>query len=356
MKKVSKTIWLLWILLLLAGGSVLLAAAPQLPPKEEKQGPIQPKPTQEEEAPYALKVDVPLVNVDLTVVDRNGNFVTNLQKEHFRIYEDGVEQEIVAFAPSEAPITAVLVVEATPALGYFVWDNLEAAYYFLRQLRKGDWIALVSFDFKPHVEVDFTQDPQEIHAALRRLTFPAGFRESNTFDAIADTLDRMKDVEGKTSIIVIGTGLNSFSRHSWDDIEKLVREHRTVIYSIGMSWALQMYYERQESYGARTTTARMSLQIADVQLRSLAEQTGGRAYFPRFIGEMPNIYQEIGAMLRNQYSVAFRPKNLKRDGKFHKIQLKLLGPDGKPLKVIDQNGKTVKYEIYAREGYYAPQA
>ncbi|HEX9741350.1 MAG TPA: VWA domain-containing protein, partial [Nitrospiraceae bacterium] len=304
MKKISRTIWLLWILLLLAGGSVLLAAAQQIPPKEEKQGPIQPKPTQEEEAPYALKVDVPLVNVDLTVVDRNGNFVTGLQKEHFRIYEEGVEQEIVAFAPTEAPITAVLVVETTPAIGYLVWDNLEAAYYFLRQLRKGDWLALVSFDFKPRVEVDFTQDSQEIYQALRRLTFPAGFRESNTFDAIADTLERMKEIEGKKSMIVIGTGVNSFSRHTWDDIEKLVREHRTVIYGIGMSFALQMYYERLESYGVNSTTARMDLQVADVQLRSLAEQTGGRAYFPRFTGEMPNIYQEIGAMMRNQYSVA----------------------------------------------------
>jgi VWFA-related protein len=347
----------LWLALLLAAGSVLLVAAQQPPPpREEKQGPIQPKPTQEEEAPYALKVEVPLVNVDLTVVDRNGNIVTGLQREHFRIYQDGVEQEIVAFAPTEAPITTVLVVETTPAIGYLVWDNLDAAYYFLRQLRKGDWIALVSFDFKPRVEVDFTQDPQEIAGALRRLSFPAGFRESNTFDALADTLDRLKDVEGKKSIIFIGTGVNSFSRHSWDDIQKIVREHRTVIYGIGMSFALQMYYEQREAYGISSTTARMNLQMADIQLRALSEQTGGRAYFPRFITEMPGIYQEIGAMLRNQYSLAFRPRDFKRDGKFHKIEIKLLGPDGKPLKVLDQNGKQVKYEIYAREGYYAPKA
>ncbi|MBI2956213.1 MAG: VWA domain-containing protein [Acidobacteria bacterium] len=356
MKKISRFAWVLGLALLLAGGSFWLAAAQQVPPKEEKQGPLQPKPSQEEEAPYALKVDVPLVNVDLTVVDRNGNFVTGLQKEHFRVYEDGAEQEIVAFAPSEAPLTTVLVVETTPAIGYLVWDNLDAAYYFLRQIRKGDWVGLVSFDFKPRVEVDFTQDSQEIYAALRRLAYPAGFRESNTFDAIADTLDRMKDIEGKKSIIVIGTGVNSFSRHSWDDIQKLVREHRAVIFGIGMSFALQMYYERREAYGISSTTARMNLQIADVQLRALSEQTGGRAYFPRFITEMPGIYQEIGGMLRNQYSVAFRPRELKRDGKFHKIQIKLVGPDGKPLKVVDQNGKQVKYEIYAREGYYAPQA
>jgi len=356
MRRIAGSVWLLWLLLLVVSGSVLLAAAQQIPPKEEKQGPIQPKPTQEQEAPYALKVDVPLVDVDLTVVDRNGNFVTGLQKEHFRVFEDGVEQEIVAFAPSEAPITTVLVVETTPALGYLVWDNLDAAYVFLRQLRKGDWIALVAYDMKPRVEVDFTQDQTEIASALRRLTFPAGFREANMFDALADTLDRMTEIEGKKSIIVIGTGMNTFSRHTWDDIEKIARQHRTVVFGIGMGWALELYYDRLEAAGYRVSLARMDLQVAEAQLRALAERTGGRAYFPRFTGEMSNIYQEIGAMLRNQYSVAFRPKNLKRDGKYHKIQIKLVGPDGQPLKVIDQRGKPVKYEIYAREGYYAPQA
>ena len=356
MRRIAGSVWLLWLLLLVVSGSVLLAAAQQIPPKEEKQGPIQPKPTQEEEAPYALKVDVPLVDVDLTVVDRNGNFVTGLQKEHFRVFEDGVEQEIVAFAPSEAPITTVLVVETTPALGYLVWDNLDAAYIFLRQLRKGDWIALVSYDMKPRVEVDFTQDQTEIAGALRRLTFPAGFREANMFDALADTLERMTEIEGKKSVIVIGTGMNTFSRHTWDDIEKIARQHRTVVFGIGMGWALELYYDRLEARGYRVHLQRMDLQVAEAQLRALAERTGGRAYFPRFIAEMSNIYQEIGAMLRNQYSVAFRPKNLKRDGKYHKIQIKLVGPDGQPLKVIDQKGKPVKYEIYAREGYYAPQA
>lgn len=356
MKKISATVWLLWLVLLLAGGSVLLAATQQVPPREEKQGPIEPKATQEEEAPYALKVEVPIVNVDLTVVDRNGNFITGLQRDHFRVYQDGVEQEIVAYAPSEAPITTVMVVETSPELWYLLWENLETAYLFLRQLRKGDWIALVSYDLKPRVQVDFTQSPEEIANGLRRLTFPAGFREFNMFDALADTLDRMKDIEGKKSIIVVGSGMNSFSRLTWNDIEKLAREHGTVIYGIGMGWTLQLQLERAEDLGYRVSLQRADLQIAEVQLKALAEKTGGRAYFPRFISQMPSIYQEIGAMLRNQYSIAFRPRDLKRDGKFHKIEIKLVGPDGKPLKVIDQNGKEVKYQVYAREGYYAPQA
>lgn len=360
MRRRLGTPWLLWLALLLAGGGALLTVAqqpPPPPPREEKQGPLQTKPPPEEQAPYALKVEVPIVNVDLTVADRRGNLVTGLQRENFRIYQDGVEQDIVAFAPSEAPLTSVLVVETNPGLGYLLWDNLDAAYFFLRQLRKGDWAALVSYDLKPHVVVDFTQNPNDIREGLRRLTFPAGFREAQMFDAVVDTLDRVSEVEGKKSLIVIGTGLNTFGgRYSWDDMRRIAREHRTTIFCIGMGWTLQMYYERAEARGYRVQLQMMDLRVAENQMRVLSEMTGGQAYFPRFITEMPNIYQEIGALLRNQYSLAFRPKDFKRDGKFHKIEIKLVGADGQPLKVFDQKGKSVKYEIYAREGYYAPEA
>jgi len=173
------------------------------------------------------------------------------------------------------------------------------------------------------------------------------------FDALADTLDRFKDVEGKKSIIVIGTGFNTFSKHTWDDIQKVAREHSTVIYGIGMTWMLQLAYERYELYGYDMSIPRMTLLTAEAQMKALAEQTGGRAYFPRFISAMPAIYQEIGEMLRNQYSLAFRPMDFKADGKFHKIKVELVAPNGEPLKVFDQKGKRVKYKVYAREGYYA---
>ncbi len=353
--QMNKTWLALTTWLLVAGAGALLALAQQ-PPQEQQQGPLPPPPPQEE-APYALKVDVPIVNVDVTVVDKKGNFVTGLRKEHFRVFEDNQEQEIVAFAPTEAPLTTVLVVEASPLLGWWMQqDNLQAAYLFLRQLRKSDWVALVAYDMRPRLEVDFTQDQQEIVTALRHLQFPAGFSEVNMFDAIADTLDRMKEIDGKKSIVVIGTGLNTFGRHSWDDIQKIAREQHTTIFAVGMGWTLQLYYDRAEAYGRRVSIPRMELLTAEAQMRALAEQTGGRAYFPRFTGEIPGIYQEIGAMLRNQYSLAFRPKEFKRDGKYHKIKVELHGPDGQKLKVIDQDGKEVKYQLYAREGYYAPEA
>ena len=346
----------LLLLLLLSLGLYLAAGAQEPPPSEQRQGPIRPKQQQQAEEPYALRVDVPLVNVDVTVVDRKGNIIPGLRREHFRVYLDGEEQEVVAFAPSEASLTTVLLVEANPGLGRFLYDNLDAAYLFLNQMRKDDWVALVSYDMKSRIVTDFTHDRRDVIQGLRSLQYGGGFREANMYDALADTLDRIKDVEGKKSIVLIGTGLDTFSKLTWSKIRKITREHRTTVYGIGMTWLIQLYYDRLEAYGYRTSIARMDLNVAQAQMRDLAEQTGGRAYFPRFQAELPGVYQTIGAMLRNQYTLAFRPRNFKPDGKYHKIEIKLVGPDGKALAVVNEKGKKVKYKVHARRGYYAPAA
>ncbi len=364
MKNHSQKHWAAALILLLLVAGAFLAGAQQPPPTEQKQGPIQPKPEKQEEAPYALRVEVPVVSIDLTVVDpKSGTFVSGLKKEHFRVYMDGTEQEVVAFAPTEAPLTTVLVVESSPVIGYVIrYDNLDAAYLFLRQLRKEDWVALVSYDMRPRIEVDFTRDTQDVINHLSHMQF-GGFSEVNVYDAVIDTLDRLKDVEGKKSIVVIGTGLDTFSKHTWDDARKAAREHGTPIFVLGMGWpallrADQVSGNPRYGRGAQRSAdeLRMQLNLAEAQMRDLCEQTGGRAWFPRFITELPNIYSDIGTLMRNQYSLAFRPKPFQRDGKFHKIELKLVGPDGTPLKVIDQNRKEIKYEILARKGFYAPQS
>jgi len=367
MTSAGRKVWAVALAALLAAGALLpLPAQQPPPPSEQKQGPIQPKPP-EQEAPYALQVEVPLVNVDVTVADGDGNVVNGLQREHFRVFADGQEQQIVAFAPSEAPLTTVLLVEASPALGSLLWSNLQTAYLFLNQLRKDDWVALVAYDLKPRLEVDFTQDRNEITNALQRMQYGmARFSEVALYDALADTLDRLKDVDGKKSIIIIAGGkppdnfdsggLNTFGKLTWDDVRAIAREERTTIFAINLSWAIERYLDRQEAVGRQVGPDRLQLRLDEAQLRDLTEQTGGRLYMVRFIGELPGIYNSIGAVLRSQYSLAFRPKNFKRDGKYHKIEVKLVAPDGQPLEVRDQNNKKVKYEIYARKGYYAPEA
>jgi VWFA-related protein len=359
---------------LLAGGLLLPVLAQLPPPSEQPQGPLPPKPTRPEDEPgYTLRVDVPVINVDVTVVDKNGGFVSGLRREHFRVYQDNVEQEIVAFAPTEAPITTVLLVEASPQLQELLYQNIDAAYLFLNQLRKDDWVALVGYDVKPRIEVDFTHDRNEVINALRHMQYGAGrFSELALYDALADTLENLKEVECqsdtgcKKSIILIAggakpdimgrSGIDTISKLTWDDVRKRVRASRVTIFTIDMSWITENRLDRADALGHDVARQRLDVQIGKAQLQDIAEQTGGQMYSVRFQGQLPSIYSSIALQLRNQYSLAFRPKNFKRDGKYHKISVKLVGGDGQPLQVIDQNQKPVKYEILARKGYYAPES
>lgn len=315
---------------------------PQQPEKEQK------KPEQPGE--FAIVVEVPLVTVDVVATDNGGNFITGLKKENFRILEDGVPQTITNFAPTDAPITIVLLIEFSK-LGYeyFAYKATNAAYDFLNQLNQDDWVALVTFDLRPRIEVDFTRDKREVRQVLSRLIFP-GFSEANLFDAVLDTLDRLQDVKGKKSIFILASGYDTFSKNTLDQALKRLRQSDVTIFAVGVGRDFFEYYENAYSGASRVTYYQ-----AENQLRSFAQMTGGRAWFPRFDGELPGIFREVAASLRNQYSLVYSPSNRARDGKFRKIKVELVGPDGSPLIVVDQKGKKVKYVVYAREGYAAPK-
>ena len=145
---------------------------------------------------YSLKVNVPLVNVDVLVTTKDGQFVPGLKKENFRIAEDGVPQTLKDFRVSQAPITAVLLVEFASTSFRFLVDALNASYAFAATLQKDDWVAVSYYDMQPHILTDFTQDKKAVFGALNQLRIP-GFAETNEFDALYDTLDRLDRVEGK---------------------------------------------------------------------------------------------------------------------------------------------------------------
>ncbi len=339
---------LLGTLVVPAGDLRALAQAQQPPPPQpDKQ---QKKPEQAGE--YAISVEVPLVTVDVVATDHSGNFITGLKKENFRILEDGVAQTITNFAPTEAPITMVLLIEFS-RLGYeyFAYKAREGAYDFLNQLNKDDWVALETFDMRPRIEVDFTRDKQEVKQTLARLAFP-GFTEANLFDAVIDTLDRLQDVKGKKSIFILASGYDTFSKHTLDQALKRLQQTDVTIFAVGVG---RSFFEYFDNRGGVSGPGRLGYYQAENQLRQFCLKTGGRAWFPRFDGELPSIFREVAASLRNQYSLGYIPANKARDGKFRKIKVELVGPDGSPLVVHDQKGKNVKYVVYAREGYTPPK-
>jgi VWFA-related protein len=323
--------------------------------KEEPPPPAPEKPKKIENMPdYSIKVDVPLVNLDVLVTTKDGQTIPGLTQDNFKIMEDGTPQKIATFNQTKAPITAVLLVEFASTNYDFMVEALQASYAFARTLQKDDWVAVISYDMKPQILADFTQDKRAIAGALNQLRMP-GFAETNLFDALFDTLDRVDRIEGKKYVILVTTGIDTFSKLTLDNILKKIKSTKDVtIYPISVGFQMREYCE---VHHCRTRgmipVSNMDYLQADNEMKTFAQLTGGRAYFPRFQGELPEMFGEIGADIRNQYSISYHPTNAKFDGTYRKLKVELQAPDGGPLKVHDQKGKDVKYIVYAREGYTA---
>ncbi len=324
------------------------------PPKEEK--PKQPKKI-EDMPNFSLRVSVPLVTVDVGVLTKDGVFVPGLKQQNFRVSEDGVPQTISNFGLIQAPITAVMLVEFSKNFGQFQYDSLYASYTFAQTMKKEDWIALITYDIKPHILADFTQDKRNIYEGLRSLQF-AMSAESNLFDSLYDTIDRLEGVEGRKYIILISSGRDTFSKRTLDQMLKKIEGTKDIdIYSISTGVALRNYAESHGlmSYlcGITTFNCNMEFLQADNQLKSFAKMTGGRYYQPLFQAQFREAFLDIAQTIRNQYTLAYRPSNTKLDGSFRKIKVELIGPDGSPIRMKDEKGKDVKYQIVSREGYQA---
>jgi VWFA-related protein len=327
---------------------------PYVVPKKKEDAPPPPpppKPKKIEGMPdYSITVNVPLVNVDVLVTTKDGQFIPNLHKENFRVSEDGAPQTITNFNQTEAPITAVLLIEYAATNMNYMYEALNASYTFANQLKKDDWVAVMSYDMRTEILVDFTQDKRAVLGALNLLRIP-GFSERNLFDALYETLDRLDGTEGHKYVVLISSGRDTFSKINYDQILKKVKATKEVtIYAVSIGRALR---ERMDAYGMVGPERNLDFLQADNQMNTFAKLTGGRAYFPRFEGELPEIFHDVGNSIRNQYSLGYHPTNPKLDGTYRKLKVEIVAPDGKPLRVVDQKGKEVKFNIVAREGYTA---
>jgi len=343
-----------------AGGPTNDVGPYAIPKKKDEPPPPPPpsKPKKVEGMPdYSIQISVPLVDVPVMVTTKDGQFISQLKKENFKIYEDGVQQSISNFSISEAPITAVLLVEYAATNYAFMIQALQASYTFAQSLKKDDWVAVESYDMRPQILVDFTQDKAAIMGGLNQLRIP-GFSETNLFDALYDTLDRLDRIEGHKYVILVSTGFDSFSKLNLDQINKKVKTTKDVtIFPISIGWTLRNYCEINHctgwTRGAGIPVSQIDYLQADNQMQNFARLTGGRFYQPRFFGEYSEIFHDIAGDIRNQYQIAYHPTNPKLDGTYRKLKVEVVAPDGGPLKVRDQKGKDVKYQIIAREGYTA---
>jgi len=293
---------------------------------------------------FTLSATTNLINVDVSILDKNGYPISSLTRKNFKVLDDGVPQTLSNFSTTEAPLTVCMLIEFSNKWWGFLYLALEDAYQFINYMQPKDWVAVVDFDMQPHILTDFTQDRYQVRAALDTLRIP-GFSEINLYDALAFTIDRMKDIQGRKAIIGICTGIDTFSKLTYGEMLKISKASDAAIYPISILEFIDV-----------RTAGTMTAITAKSQLSFIAQYSGGQAYFPRFEAELPSVYQQIASQLRTQYSLGFIPSNPSKDGKYHKLKIDLVDEQGNTLRIQNEKGKQVKYRIVAREGYYAPKS
>ncbi len=282
-----------------------------------------------ESRPSNIKVNSTLVLINVTVTDPLNRFVTGLEKEHFRLFEDKVEQQITQFSAEDAPISIGLVFDTSGSMGAKLQKSRQAAVEFFKTANPSDEFFLVQFNDRPELTQAFTTDTDSIQSAL---TFTQSKGRTALLDAVYLAMNEMKKAKNpRKAILIISDGGDNSSRYNETEIKSRVREADVQIYAIGIF----------ETAGSRGRTPEEA--AGPGLLNEMAEQTGGRQYSVENVAELPDIAAKIGIELRNQYILGYTPKNRERDGKYRKVQVKLNQPRGLP-----------PLKAYFRLGYYAP--
>ena len=327
-----------------------------LPKKKDEPPPPPPAPAEEKPRnpngeTYSMRVDVPIVNLDVNVLlDRTHDFVPGLKAENFLVVEDGVEQQVQTVRVTKTPITAVMLLEFASNNWYFIRDMENASVSFFRTMQPDDYIAVETYDMRTHILTDFTNNKETIRQALSSLVMPT-FSETNEFDALYETLDRLTRVDGRKYIMLISDGRDTMSKITLDKmLAKIKATPNVTIFTISTGgFVREMSDTRGGGFGGR----HMDYLQADNQMQTFARMTGGMSYKPIFQGELPDIFSQINESIRNQYVLTYKPSNPKNDGTYRKVKVYLVDNEGKPLKMQDEKGKPQKYSVISRDGYWA---
>jgi VWFA-related protein len=317
----------LFVLGLLLSHGPLLAqeARPNIVPRPKPAGPVD----ESERVVPNLRVDTNQVLIPVTVTTPLNQFVTGMEKENFRVFEDKAEQDISYFASFDAPLSIGLVFDASGSMGSKLVKARQAAAQFFKTANPEDEFFLVQFNDRPQLVVPFTRDTEEIQ---NRLAFTQSKGRTALLDAIYMALSELKKGRNpRKALLIISDGGDNSSRYTESEVRNLLKEADAQMYAIGI----------YENIGARSRTAE---ELAGPGLLTeLAEMTGGRQFQVENLNDLPDIAAKIGIELRNQYVLGYISKNQARDGKYRRVQVRLVQPRGlPPLRALH------------RQGYYAP--
>jgi len=314
------------VMLLFVIGAILAAALwgqVSIPNRPKPAPPSEPKPHS------SMRVDTNLVLVPVSVCDPGNHPVTGLEREHFKLFDDHVEQKLTHFAMDDEPVAVGLVFDISGSMGPKLRVSRQAAGQFFRSANAEDEFFLVEFNDTPKLVVPLTQDAEDIQ---NQLTFAQSKGRTALLDAIVLAMHEMKrSAKKRKALLIISDGGDNSSRYSEVEVRRMVRENDVLIYAIGVF----------EGFGSRNRTPEEA--GGPGLLNDVAEQTGGR-HFPADLNELPDIAAKIGVELRNRYVLGYSPTDSHRDGRYHKVEVKVVPPRGLP-----------KLNAHWRLGYFAPQ-
>ncbi len=315
----SRRVWTLCVLALMAVCGVSWNAAAQSRRRPAAAG--------DSNRPSTLRIDTSLVLVPVSVCDPTNRPVTGLEREHFKLFDDRVEQTVTHFSMDDEPVAVGLVFDISGSMGPKLRVARMAAAQFFKSANPEDEFFLVEFNETPRLVTPLTANFEEIQ---NQLTFAQSKGRTALLDAIMLAMHEMKKSQKKRkALLILSDGADNSSRYSEAEVRKIVRESDVLIYAIGIFEAAGARRTAEESYGPGL-------------LNDVSEQTGGR-HFPADANELPDIAAKIGVELRNRYILGYSPSDPQRDGRFHKVEVKLAAPRGLP-----------KLSARWRTGYFAP--
>jgi len=309
------------VLALIASAGHAQTQGPAKPQKKSDGSQIKPS--------EGIKTEVSLALVNITVTDPLNRLVTGLEKENFRVFEDGVEQEVVTMSSEDVPVSIGLIFDMSGSMSDKVDKARQAAVQFMRTANPLDQFFLVSFNDRAELTSGFTSSVEELQ---NRMMFTESKGRTALLDAVYLGLSQMRGAHNaKRALLIISDGGDNHSRYNESDVKNFVKEADCQIYAIGI----------YDSIGIRSRTAE---ELNGPSLLSeMTELTGGRVFPVGNISELPDIAAKIGMELRNQYVLGYKPSNAQHNGVWRKIKVKLRPPKGLP-----------PLNVYAKTGYYAP--
>jgi Ca-activated chloride channel homolog len=278
---------------------------------------------------YTLNVQVELVQLPVSVVDKNGFPVRGLQQEHFRIYEDKVTQDIAVFKQEDVPVSVALVIDASGSM-YHKQDRVnQAALTFVQESNPDDETAIVSFADQPTLAQDFTRNPNTLMNTLNGISVRG---DTALHDAVWFAAKHLEtSFHEKKVLLVISDGEDNKSIYKLDEVLERIRESKILVYTVGLLSDDSLNGNWPFKAQARRT------------LEQFAKVTGGRAFFPRNLNAIDEVCKSIAHELRNQYTLAYRPSNPKLDGTWRGVKVQIAATKGMP-----------KMTVRTKQGYYAP--